>query len=147
MKKQKGFTLIEMLIVVAIIGLLATIVLLAVTRARKKSMATQMKAHMEEMMKGMEMAGADGCPTVSAYGFTGTSSLTCTPPGASGAVTYVSRIPAPPQGCAGCTYTATSGTNTASYSFQAAGFENSQTFTCTGGACFCSVDGGCQSIP
>ena len=60
-KKKKGFTLIEMLIVVAIIGILATIVVFAIVGARGKSAATKSKADAKNLSEGIQLAIAEGC--------------------------------------------------------------------------------------
>ena len=142
-KHGKGFTLIELLIVVAIIGLLASIVLVTVSRARKKAIATQMKGHISEVTKAIEMAGADGCTsiTVAAGG-----TISCTPAGASGAVTFMATIPSAPSG-ATYTYPGVINPTTGTYTLTASGFENGQTFTCSGGGCSCSTANGCLAIP
>jgi type II secretory pathway pseudopilin PulG len=127
-----------MLIVVAIIGLLATIVLFAVSRARKKAVASQMKAHIEEIMKGLEMAATDGVTSIDIVA--GNSMV-------SGGITYIQKVPSAPS-CTGCSYTGLgTGVDTSSYSIGATGFEGADTFTCTNGSCYCSTNGGCLAIP
>ncbi|MEA3273188.1 MAG: type II secretion system protein [Patescibacteria group bacterium] len=162
-KSKKGFTLIEMLIVVAIIGLLATVVLFAVARARKKAVATQMRAHMVEIMKGIEMSATDGVITVDviAGGSIDSSSNTNISP----TVTYVKHVPSKPNAdisyviggsgaCDTLSNPATgagtdfngSGISTAEYEVCSSGFANGF-FKCVGGSCWCSVDGGCLTTP
>jgi len=46
---KKGFTLIEMLVVIGIIGLLSSILLISVTRIRKNSIDTRRKANIENV--------------------------------------------------------------------------------------------------
>jgi len=163
-KKQKGFTLVEMLVVIVVIGILATIVLVSVSGGRKKAQATKAKTDMVEMSKAFEMAATEGCTLI---GITASGDLQCSSTGNS--KVYVSIKSAP----TGITYTLTlekgaatvSGTtisgagNTAGsginkgYNFTATGFTNGS-FTCNdgtlGGAtrsgCFCSTEGGCTDL-
>jgi len=48
-KKEKGFTLIEMLVVVSIIGLMTTMLIVSVSRIRKNSIDTRRKANIENV--------------------------------------------------------------------------------------------------
>ena len=49
--KQKGFTLVEMLVVIVVIGILATLVLVSVSGGRKKAQAVKAKTDMSELSK------------------------------------------------------------------------------------------------
>ena len=53
--KQKAFTLIELLIVIAIIGLLASIVLIATNNARVKARDTKRKADLKQLTTAFEL--------------------------------------------------------------------------------------------
>ena len=53
--KQKGFTLIELLVVISIIGLLASVVLVALSGARKKSRDAKRVADLNQLSKAMEL--------------------------------------------------------------------------------------------
>ena len=59
MKKSKGFTLSELLMVTAIIAILATIVLYSVSAARKKTKTTRAQADLEQMEISIEMLESD----------------------------------------------------------------------------------------
>ena len=59
-KKAKGFTLVEIMIVVAIIGLLIAIALPNFVRARKKSMIRASQASMKQMEGAVEQSKLDG---------------------------------------------------------------------------------------
>ena len=162
-KSKRGFTLIEMLIVVAIIGLLATVVLFAVARARKKAVATQMEAHMVEIMKGIEMAATDGITEISVIGDGSMTNGEAV--GSDAEVIYVRHIPTRPndecgyfigeEGDCDSIPSADSDFNdsvgTADYAVCASGFDQttgvSEYFMCEGGSCWCTVAGGCLATP
>ena len=163
--QKKGFTLIEMLVVIVVIGILATIVLVSVSSGRKKAMAAKAKTDMVELSKAFEMAAGEGCRKVS---FNTSGEFSCTPPGAGSSRVYATLSAAP----AGITYNVElsggssnqSGTGWSSsivdspvnggYSFRAAGFANGETFSCNDGSiasqvrtgCFCSIDDGCSEV-
>lgn len=54
-KKQKGFTLIEVLVVVAIIALLSSVALIALMSARQKSRDAKRVSDMVQMNTGLEL--------------------------------------------------------------------------------------------
>jgi len=55
MKKQSGFSLIELLVVISIIGLLASVVLVALASARARSRDAKRVADVSQMAKAMEL--------------------------------------------------------------------------------------------
>jgi len=61
---RKAFTLIEMLIVIAVIGVLAAIIITSVSGTRGKSNATRAKADLAQIRSVIERAySVDGCST------------------------------------------------------------------------------------
>jgi general secretion pathway protein G len=169
-KKEKGFTLIEMLVVIVVIGILSTIVLVSVSSGRKKAQATKAKTTVSELSKAIEMAATEGCRKVTLSA----GALSCTPPSAASAKTYATADPAP----GGIKYTfyvggvasasvsdSTAGGSGAwagsltdvvinsGYSFGATGFADGGTFECNDGSltghtrsgCACSVADGCTT--
>jgi prepilin-type N-terminal cleavage/methylation domain-containing protein len=50
-KKQKGFTLIEMLVVIAIIGILSTVLLVSITPSRNKAKESRVMSNVRQMME------------------------------------------------------------------------------------------------
>jgi prepilin-type N-terminal cleavage/methylation domain-containing protein len=54
MKKQKGFTLIELMVVISIIGLLASVVLVALNDTRKKGRDTVRVANANQIVKALD---------------------------------------------------------------------------------------------
>ena len=57
---KKGFTLIEMLVVVAIIGLLATVVMVALGPQRKNARIAAAQSSMRNMFTAMQLCASDG---------------------------------------------------------------------------------------
>lgn len=68
-KEHKGFTLVELLVVVAIIGILAALVLVALSRARTKADDAQRESDIRQVALAMEMAydDDDAYPISAAY--------------------------------------------------------------------------------
>lgn len=143
-QKDKGFTLIEMLVVIIIIGILATIVLISVASARKKAQATKAKTDLLEFTKAFEMAANSGCGKVT---FNSNGQLICTPSGTSTSITLVA-LPAVPAGSDalvrlnsndswnhGSGWSATIADRPVSegYLVSAYGFSNGEMFICTDG--------------
>ncbi len=64
-KRKSGFSLIEMLVVIAIVGILLALVLPALTRFKKTSMSAKCKSNLHQLHVGVEVwmvdqAGMDG---------------------------------------------------------------------------------------
>ncbi len=53
-KKEKGFTLLELLVVIGIIGLLASIIVINLTSARKRARDTKRIADLRTLQTAME---------------------------------------------------------------------------------------------
>lgn len=91
MKNQKGFTLIELLVVISIIGLLASVVLVALNGARQKSRDAKRVSDMNQMAKAMELFFDDykSYPTAGGAARVLDRVVYLTP-------TYLSRLPVSP---------------------------------------------------
>lgn len=144
-KNKKGFTLIEMLIVIAIIGILAGVVIYAVSGTRQKAAVSRAIADMTNIKSSIEMASVEGC-TAATISIT---TVTCTA-GPAGVINkvYTKINPAP----SGITYTV-SGTLTA-YTVRATlvgGASGTDNYLCDTGGCSCNVVSGnsnnCTTLP
>ena len=168
-KKRRAFTLIEMLIVIAIIGILATIVVFAIFGTRQKASATRAKADMAQLKNTLDMASVEGCTLLSVTPSGNGAVVSCTaPPNA--AKNYITiqtpnsggdynlTIGAAPNNSIRCNATSDACTWSGSimgknpsaggYVFTAGGFNNgTENYTCTSGGCNCDTANGCNSIP
>lgn len=89
MQKNKGFTLVELLVVITILGILATIGLVAFGSAQIRGRDAQRKSDLKQIASALEIFNADygtyptvnnglimGCPTGSACTWGSSSALT-----------------------------------------------------------------------
>jgi general secretion pathway protein G len=77
-RQENGFTLVELMVVIVIIGLLATIVIINVLPATDKAAVTKAKADVATLEQGVEMfrlnklrypSGTEGLQSLSAEGY------------------------------------------------------------------------------
>jgi general secretion pathway protein G len=118
MKRLRGFTLVELLVVVSIIGVLATILMTNFIGVRQRARDAQRKADLRQIQSALELYRADSA--VYAAHATGTYRLNQTQCPTSnaltnqaGTATYMAKIPCDPSG--------SSGYNGGSYYFQSNG--------------------------
>lgn len=126
---KKGFTLVELIVVIAIIGLLSTLAVLALNSAREKSRDARRVAIARQVQIALELYYADqnSYPTIASPGVVlgaGNQQALCSNGGwkaacAGGDTTYMAAIPTAPTpadgSCTasqnGFTYTSVSGTS------------------------------------
>lgn len=68
MKSRKAFTLIELLIVIAIIGILAAVIFVSLNSARKKAYDAQVKSDMTSLSQALEIVKIDRSFAATAWG-------------------------------------------------------------------------------
>lgn len=89
--REDGFTLVELMVVLVIIGLLATVVLINVMPSQDRAMATKAKADIATLEQAMEMYRLDNFTYPSDL-----AALTAAPAGGTRAGGYVKSIPTDP---------------------------------------------------
>lgn len=98
-KSERGFTLVELMVVIVIIGLLATVVMVNVMPSQDKAMATKAKADIATLEQAMEMYRLDNLTYPS--GSDGLNALVSPPAGQSGSSRpggYIRSLPEDPWG-------------------------------------------------
>src|SRR4028119_2229917 len=97
---EEGFTLVELMVVIVIIGLLATVVMVNVLPSQDKAMATKAKADIATLEQAMEMYRLDNLSYPS--GSDGLNALVSPPAGAQGGRYrpggYIKNLPQDPWG-------------------------------------------------
>ena len=112
-RKDRGFTLIDLLVVIAIIGILAAVVLVSLTSARGKARDSRRVADMRQLQTAFELYYNDW----SQYPATLTLAAYAGCPGNTTLGTYIGAIPSNP---AGCSVSATGGGGPTAYGYTTA---------------------------
>ncbi len=58
-KKNKGFTLIELMVVISIIALISSVVIVSISRARERALATKFRQEMRQFIYALELYRTD----------------------------------------------------------------------------------------
>ncbi|MBD3244569.1 MAG: prepilin-type N-terminal cleavage/methylation domain-containing protein [Candidatus Moranbacteria bacterium] len=152
-REPKGFTLIEMMLVVTIIGVLVALVMIVVINSRKRANATVVKGHISQISRALDMYVTDGCSgqiTVKqGESIEGPASCTGT--------VYLQKVPLEPinsikyYACNSGNPASSKGElslgasiNPSDYCVKAEGFANGEFFACVNGSCFCTPSDGCE---
>ena len=90
--RESGFTLVELMVVIVIVGLLATVVLVNVLPSQDKAMATKARADIATLEQAMEMYRLDN------FSYPGDLAALESPPGGAGAraAGYIKSLPSDP---------------------------------------------------
>jgi general secretion pathway protein G len=96
--RERGFTLVELMVVIVILGLLATVVMVNVMPSQDKAMATKAKADIATLEQAMEMYRLDNLSYPS--GVEGLNALVSQPAQAAGSRPggYIKSLPKDPWG-------------------------------------------------
>lgn len=80
MQKNKGFTLVEVLVIIVVIGILTTITIISVGNWRKNTAETEVKSDLKNLASAMEAARnfGSGYPTSIPSTFTASDNVTVT---------------------------------------------------------------------
>ena len=112
LKKQGGFTLLELLIVIVIIGILALLIIPNITSAPKKARDTKRKTDITTLRKGLEEYFVNNNVYPDSTG-TGLSALT------TGTAPIVKTLPTDPKNASPYTYVYTSANSNSTYTLDA----------------------------
>jgi general secretion pathway protein G len=120
LKSQKGFTLLELLVVIVVIGILALLVIPNLTSAPKKARDIQRKTDLRAIQKALEeyFVSNSAYPTVSGTAGTNAQYLTLTPL-TSGNPPILKSLPTDPLNTGVYVYSYSSATPFSSYSVKA----------------------------
>ena len=114
---KKGFTLVELLVVIAIIGILSTLSVVSLNSARAKSRDARRLSDIKQIRTALDMyydssstyplsctttLGTGNCACLTSVGWTNTSTTNCT------GTIFMQKVPSDPLSSASYTYNQTS---------------------------------------
>jgi general secretion pathway protein G len=117
LKKQGGFTLLELLIVIVIIGILALLIIPNITSAPKKARDTKRKTDLTTIRKGLEEYFVNNNVYPGSSGTIGPSGALAEL--AAGSAPIVKTLPTDPKGTAPYTYVYTPANSNSAYTLTA----------------------------